>query len=417
MNSHPVISGLGIISPIGIGVDAFWRSACLGRSGLRRASFTAPNVPNDCHIVGDVRDFHAREWMPATTARTASRFSQFAIAAAEMAYVDAGLSRKEDRNEAFAAADIKVSIGSCMDGQADVGESSHAAFMRGEVPKPFTVLEYPAHASSSHVAIAAGAHGQAITFATACAAGLDAIAWASEEVRLGRAKAVLAGGTESPLSAYSLELFNSVGVLANWDGDPSQASRPFDRRRSGLVLAEGSGLVLLERGDSAHARGATPYARILGYATANEGQHLRKVDTSGSTVGRAMELALRSARLAPTDIDYVCAHGNSMPDYDVAETAGIKRALGKHAWNIPVSSVKSMCGQALGAGSAIQVVTACLALRDGIIPPTINYEYPDPACDLDYVPNHARRARVNTVLIHAHSLGGAHVALVLGKGT
>src|SRR5262249_57362397 len=158
----------------------------------------------------------------------------------------------------------------CMDGQADVGESSHSAFMRGEALKPFTVLEYPAHASSSHVAIAAGAHGQAITFATACAAGLDAIAWASEEVNTTRAKGVLAGGTESPLSAYSLGLFHSVGVLADWDGDPKQACRPFDRMRSGLVLAEGAAVLFVEDRKSARARGVSPYARVLGYATANE---------------------------------------------------------------------------------------------------------------------------------------------------
>src|SRR4029077_16020624 len=223
------------------------------------------------------------------------------------------------------------------------------------------------------------------------------------------------GGSESPLSAYALGLFHSVGVLASWDGDPREASRPFDGLRSGLVLAEGAGVVCVEDHETARRRGVTPYARVLGYGTANEAQHLRKVDRSGLTVARWIEAALRQARLAPEDIDYVCAHGNSMPDYDAAETAGIKHALGRHAWNVPVSSIKSMCGQPLAASSAMQVVAACLVLRHGFIPPTINHHHADPACDLDYVPQRARRARVRTVLIHAHSLGGAHVTLILGK--
>jgi 3-oxoacyl-(acyl-carrier-protein) synthase len=329
-----------------------------------------------------------------------------------MACLDAGISRSRPRP--FAPEALKVSIGTSMDGQADVGETSHTAFIHGDPLDPFTVLEYPAHASSSHVAIAMGAQGQAVTFATACAAGLDAIAWGAEEVRSRRAQAVLAGGSESPLSAYSLGLFHAAGVLASWRGDPKEASRPFDRLRSGLVLAEGAGVVLVETRESARRRGVEPYARVLGYATANEARHLRKVDRRGLAVARAITAALRHARLAPGDIDYICAHGNSMPDYDTAETAGIKQALGRRAWNVAVSSIKATCGQALAASSAIQVVAACLALRHGVIPPTANYQYPDPTCDLDYVSDGARRARVRTVLIHAHSLGGAHVALILG---
>lgn len=410
--AEPVITGLGIVSPIGIGIDSFWQSACSGRSGLRRARFVAPSVPENSHIVGEVIDFRPAEWLSYRAARTASRFSQFAVAAADMAFADAGIRIASDT---LSPDDLKVAMGTCMEGQADFGEDSHTAFMQGEPLKPSTVLEYPAHASSSHVAVAIGAKGQAVTFATACAAGLDAIAWASEEIRSRRAQVVVAGGTESPLSAYGLASFHSAGVLANWEGDPKEASRPFERLRSGLVLAEGAGVVVVEDRNRALMRGAKPYARVLGYATANEAQHLRKVDTSGATAARAIEAALKQARLAATDIDYVCAHGNSMPDYDLAETAGIKAAFGRHAWNVPISSIKSMCGQALAASSAMQVVAACLALRDGVIPPTINYQYPDPRCDLDYVPNHCRRARVRTVLLHTHSLGGSHLALILGR--
>ena len=341
--SEAVITGLGVVSPIGIGVDAFWEAACAGRSGLGRPSFQVPGLPDEFQAVGEVHDFVPRQWIGPQAARTAGRFSQFAVAAGEMASLDAGIPPGGSLSAVFGPEALKVAIGTCMNGQADLGEGSHTAFLHGEPLTPFTVLEYPAHASSSHVAIAAGARGQAVTFATACAAGLDAIAWASDEVRARRAKAVLAGGSESPLSAYSLRLFHSVGVLAKWDGDPKEASRPFDALRSGLVLAEGAAVVLVEDRESARRRGVTPYAQVLGYATANEAQHLRKVDTTGATVARAIEGALRQARLAPADIDYVCAHGNSMPDYDAAETAGIKHALGRHAWNVPVSSIKSMC--------------------------------------------------------------------------
>ena len=181
-----------------------------------------------------------------------------------------------------------------------------------------------------------------------------------------------------------------------------------------MVLAEGAAVVTVESEADARERGARIYARILGVASVNEGVHLRKVDESGEAVARVMETAVRRAELIPSDIDYICAHGNSMQDYDAAETAGIKRVFGSHAWNMPVSSTKSMCGQALAASSAMQVVVCCLALKHQIVPPTINYQTADPRCDLDYVPNIARPARVRTALIHAHSLGGAHVAMILG---
>jgi len=209
-------------------------------------------------------------------------------------------------------------------------------------------------------------------------------------------------------------LFHSVGVLTKWPGPPEEASRPFDQWRSGLVLAEGAAMVVIEDEEFARARGASIYARILSFASTSEGAHLRKVDESGEAVASAMTMALNQAELDARDIDFICAHGNSMLDYDAAETAGIKRVFRTHAWNVPVSSLKSMCGQALAASSAMQVVSTCLAMRDDIVPPTINYRVQDPKCDLDYVPNVARVTRVRNALIHAHSLGGSHVAMILG---
>jgi len=207
---------------------------------------------------------------------------------------------------------------------------------------------------------------------------------------------------------------HAVGVLPKWQGPPEEASRPFDRLRCGLVIAEGAAVVVVEDAEHARARGAHIYARVLGTGEATEATHLRKVDETGTAGTYAMTSALHRSKLPPTAIDYVAAHGNSMPDYDMAETVALKRVFGRQAWALPISSLKGMCGQALAASSAMQVVAACLTLRDQVAPPTINYRVRDPECDLDYVANIARRIRVRHVLIHTHSLGGSHGAMVLG---
>src|SRR5438132_8390385 len=410
MKRQPVITGLGIVSPIGVGVENFWAAALAGRSGLGTPTFCdSSKLPPDCRTVGEVKDFNPLDWMPARIAKMAGRFSQFAVAAAKMARVDGRLNTEELSPNRF-----KVAIGTSLNGHIDIAQPNFQSFLRGSQISPWAALEFPAHAATAHVAIHAGATGQTTTFATACAAGLDAIGWAAEQIANGNATAVVAGAAEAPLSEFMLRVFQSVGVLSKWQGPPEEASRPFEMWRSGLVLAEGAAAVTVESQELARARNAPVYARILSISSANEGAHLRKVDETGDSVAQAIERALRIADLAPRDIDVICAHGNSMQDYDAAETAGIKRVFGSHAWNMPVSSPKSMCGQALAAGSAIQVVVGCLSLRDQAVPPTINYETPDPQCDLDYVPNTYRTARVRTVLVHSHSLGGAHLAMILG---
>jgi 3-oxoacyl-[acyl-carrier-protein] synthase II len=410
MRRQAVITGLGIVSPIGIGIDAFWTSARAGRSGISYPTlFDASKLPRGCQMVGEVTDFNVRDWMPGAAGKMAGRFSQFAVAAAKMARDDSAIDTAGVPLEK-----LKVSIGTSLNGQIDVAQTNFLAFLHGDTISPWAATEYSGHSATSHVAISAGARGQTTTFSTACAAGLDAIAWAAEQVQSGEATAVVAGATEAPLSEFILMVFQSIGVLSEWQGPPEEASRPFDQLRAGLVLAEGAAVVIVEDEQHARARGARIYARVLGYSSANEGAHLRKVDETGEAAARAMTTALDRARAQASDIDFLCAHGNSMRDYDSAETAGIKKAFGAHAWNMPISSLKSMCGQALAASSAMQVVATCLALRDQIAPPTINYRILDPACDLDYVPNNARRVRMRRALIHAHSLGGSHVAMILG---
>jgi 3-oxoacyl-[acyl-carrier-protein] synthase II len=411
MKRQPVITGLGIVSPIGVGVDKFWASALAGRSGISRPTlFDGSKLPPGCQLVGEVRDFNARQWMPGATAKVAGRFSQFAVAAAKMALADSQLSIA-----GRSGSEVLVSVGSSMGGLVDVLHSNFLAFLHGEDMRPWTVLESPGHAATSHVAISVGARGQTGSPATACVAGLDAISWAAEKIASAQASAVLAGATETPLSPASMEAFRALGALATWQGPPAEASRPFDKLRCGLVLAEGAAILTVEDEELARARGATIYARILGYGSVTEGAHMRNVDATGEPAARAMAMAINSAGLTPRDIDYICAHGNSLVDYDASETAGIKLAFGDCAWSLAISSIKSMCGQALAASGAMQVVASCLAIRDSIVPPTINYSVRDPACDLDYVPNIARPVRVRTALIHAQSIGGSHSALILGS--
>jgi 3-oxoacyl-[acyl-carrier-protein] synthase II len=409
MKRRAVITGLGIVSPIGVGVENFWAAARAGRSGIKTPTlFDASKLPRECQIVGEVSDFDVKQWMPGAAGRMAGRFSQFAVAAAKMARDDAKLDSAQ-----IAPERVKVSIGTSMNGLTDVHQPNFETFLDRGFVSPWACLEYPAHAASSHVAIDSHARGQTASFATACAAGLDAITWAAQQIEGGLATAVIAGGTETPLSECTVMALHAVGVLPRWQGPPEEASRPFDRLRDGLVIAEGAAIVVVEDEESARSRRASIYAHIEGSGNASEGAHLRKVDQTGNVGSQAMRLALESADMEPRDIDYLAAHGNSMRDYDSAETASIKQVFGKHAWNMPVSSLKSMCGQALAASSAMQVVVGCLVLRHQIVSPTINYTMPDPSCDLDYVPNVSRAARVRSVLIHAHSLGGLHSAMVL----
>jgi 3-oxoacyl-(acyl-carrier-protein) synthase len=310
----------------------------------------------------------------------------------------------------------RVAIGTSMNGLTDVHQPNFETFLDQGFVSPWACLEYPAHAATSHVAIESHAKGQAVSFATACAAGLDSVTWAAQQIESGSASVVIAGGTETPLSECTVMALHAVGVLPRWEGPPEEASRPFDRLRDGLVIAEGAAIVIVEDEENALRRGAHIYARIAGSGNASEGAHLRKVDQSGDVGAQAMRLALSSAQIMPQDIDYIAAHGNSMRDYDIAETRSIKQVFGRHAWNMPISSLKSMCGQALAASSAMQVVAGCLTIRDQIVTPTINLTMPDPACDLDYVPHLSRPSRVRNLLIHAHSLGGLHSAMVLEAG-
>lgn len=404
-----VITGLGVVSPLGVGVTRFWKNLQQGRSAISQlTSFDTSSVAPECRFGAEVLGFKPGDWMEPRAARSSGRFSQFAVAATRMAVDDSGVG--------FAgvpAHRISVSFGTSMNGLADILLPQLQNHFAGETAAPWTAREYPGHAATAHAARAAGAEGGWATISTACAAGLDAIAWAAERIRLGAASIVIAGGTETPLSPLTLEGFRLFGLLSQWEGNPAEASRPFDKFRSGLVVGEGAAAVVLEEEASARARGAHIYARVAAFASAAESLSTNKVEMSGASLARCIKQTLRDADRPVESLDYISAHGNSIPSHDIAETAGIKLALGTHAYSVPISSIKSMCGQAFAASSSMQVVASCLSLRDGILPPTINLVAPDPFCDLDYVPNTSRTARVRSVLVHARSIGGSHTTMLL----
>jgi 3-oxoacyl-(acyl-carrier-protein) synthase len=276
-------------------------------------------------------------------------------------------------------------------------------------------IEFAAHAPVSHISSELGIRGQGMTVASACATGLDAIQWGVDQIHEDRADVVFAGSTEAPISEFCFATLCALGALSKFDDPPLKASRPYDRRRDGLVLGEGAAICVLEELEHAIDRGAKVYAEVLGFGTGNEGGFGTKINAAELALTEAITTALASARKSPSDIDYINAHGNSLPDYDLVETRAFRAALGRAAYSVPTSSIKSMIGHAMGAASAFQVISSCLTLEHSVIPPTINYEVPDPECDLDYVPNHARASRARTVLINAHAMGGTHSVLILGK--
>jgi 3-oxoacyl-(acyl-carrier-protein) synthase len=275
-------------------------------------------------------------------------------------------------------------------------------------------IEFAAHAPSTHVSTELQIRGQALTIASACSTGLDVVQWAADKISDGRADVVFAGSTEAPLSEFCFATLCAFGSISTFNDPPLRASRPFDRRRAGLVLGEGSAIMVVEDLEHALDRDAHIYAEVLGFGTGNEAGAESRRNASQVAVSQAISSGLAAARLEPSQLDYVNAHGNAMPDYDRIDTEGLRASLGRAAYSIPVSSVKSMIGHAMGAAGAFQVAATCLALSNSVIPPTINYQVPDPDCDLDYVPNVARVSRLRTALVNAHAIGGTYSALVLG---
>lgn len=407
-----VITGLGPVSPVGIGKDEFWDSLVSGRSGITEITrFDTSSYPTK--IAGVVKNFQPEDFMTKKTAASAARFSQLAITAARLAFDDAGINLNGDIDPER----VGACFGSSTLGVGDVLEKHIPLFYQKGLKTihPLIHVKFATHFATAYVPIELAIKGPNTSISSGCSTAIDAINWSYTQIIEGNADIIITGAADAPIFPFGFGTFCAVRVLSRRNESPAEASRPFDAQRDGMVLSEAGAAVVLEELNHALGRGATIYGEVLGFASASEAKKLVAVEMSGETIARVIAAALVSANILPSSIDYINAHGNSMVDYDMSETNGFKLALGEHAYRIPISSIKSMMGQSLAPASGLQMISSCLTLRDDIIPPTINYEYPDPACDLDYVPNTARRNRVDTILMNSHSVGGSHSVIIIGR--
>ena len=405
-----VITGLGVVAPNGIGKNAFWDALVAGKSGIDYiTSFDA--TPYPCQVAAEVKDFRPTDFMTRRNARELWRFSQFALASAQMAIDDAKL-EITDRNRA----NMGTCFGTCVGGVERVYESFDLV-QRSSFSdlSPLTSFQYSTHAPVAHVAIELGIKGPVMTLASGCSTGLDVINWAYGQIQEGIVTSVVAGSTEAPLTPMVYSTWAALGILAKHTSKPSRASRPYDLTRDGLVLGEGGGAVVIEEMDSAMERGAPIYAEVMGFGSASEALNLRKGDLTGDGLARAIRQALESSGASSDSIDYINSHGNSLPENDLAETNAYKSAFGSRAYSVPISSIKSMIGQPIAASGILQAISTALTVSYDIIPPTINYSARDPLCDLDFVPNNSRVARIKRALINAHAMGGTHSVLLFEK--
>jgi 3-oxoacyl-[acyl-carrier-protein] synthase II len=407
-----VVTGLGAVTPIGNDVAQYWEGLRSGRNGV--AAITLFDASRHaCRFAAEVKNFDPTGWLEPKEAKRWDRFCQFGVVAAKQAVQDAGLTIDDtNRNR------VGVSIGSGVGGLLMMETQAQVLNDRGpDRVTPFCVPMMIPNMATGLTAIALGARGPSSAVATACAAGSNAIGDAFRQIQLGLADVMICGGAESAITPLGVAAFASAKALSFRNDDPATASRPFDLERNGFVIGEGAGMLVLESLDHALARGATPLAEIVGYGTTCDAHHITSPSPGGVGGAEAMRLALVDADLKPEDVDYVNAHGTSTQANDSNETAAIKSALGAWARQIPVSSTKSMTGHLLGGSGGIEAVASVLAIGHNLVPPTINYHTPDPACDLDVVPNVARDHTVNVVLSNSFGFGGHNVCLAFRRFT
>ncbi len=403
-----VITGVGAISPVGLTAEESWQALLAGRSGTRLAEHI-PNIeryPN--RVVGEIRGFDPLAYISRKEARRMTESSQFAVAAATMAVQDAGL-RLEDEDRTR----VGVILGTAIGGGIIETERAMRRLLVGQRISPITFTAVWPNIAAYHVARTFGLTGYNATIVTACASGTQALGEAAEAILRGDVDVVLAGGAEACDSEIAIASYTATGVLSKRNDAPERACRPFDADRDGMVPGEGAAVLILERLDHALARGARIYAEVLGWAGTSDANHITAPTARWQAL--AMQRALASAGLGPEDVDYINAHATSTPLGDIVETEAIKMALGERAYDIPVSATKSMTGHMLGAAGAFEAVVCVLTLRDQRIHPTANYETPDPQCDLDYVPNRAREARVDVTLSNSFGFGGQNACILLGR--
>ncbi|MCP3761637.1 beta-ketoacyl-ACP synthase II [Domibacillus sp. A3M-37] len=402
-----VITGLGIVSPVGNTVEEAWNSVTTGKSGIKPMTRLNPD-DYPAKVAAEIRDFDPEQFVEKKEARKMDRFTQYAVAAAKMAVADAKLEITEEN-----APRVGVWVGSGIGGM-ETFESQYKIFLERGYRRvsPFFVPMMIPDMAAGQVSIYLGAKGVNSCTVTACATGTNSIGDAFKVIQRGDADAMISGGTEAPITQMSVAGFCANTALSN-NPDPATASRPFDASRDGFVIGEGAGIIVLEELEHAKARGAHIYAEIVGYGSTGDAHHITAPAPDGEGGARAMKMAIDDAGLAPSDIDYINAHGTSTPYNDKFETAAIKTVFGDHAGKLAISSTKSMTGHLLGAAGGVEAIFTALAIQNDIIPPTINLHNPDPECDLDYVPNEARKADVRAAMSNSLGFGGHNATIVL----
>ena len=407
-----VITGLGAVTPIGNTVADYLEGLKTASNGVAGISLFDASA-HACRFAAEVKDFDPTGFLEAKESKRWDRFSKFGVVAAKQAVANAGLSIEEENSSR-----IGVIIGSGVGGLLTMETQAHVLNDKGPGRvSPFTVPMMIPNMATGLAAIALGAKGPSSAVATACAAGSNAIGDAFRLLQLGKADVMVCGGAEASITPLGVAGFASAKALSFRNDDPTTASRPFDAERDGFVIGEGSGVLVLETLEHAKNRDATIHAEIVGYGMTCDAHHITAPTPGGVGGAEAIRLALKDGQLEPTSVDYINAHGTSTPANDSNETAAIKNALGERAYQIPVSSTKSMTGHLLGGSGGIEAVACVLALQHGMVPPTINYINPDPECDLDYVPNMAREQRLSVVLSNSFGFGGHNVCLAFRQMT
>lgn len=405
-----VVTGIGVIAPNGVGIENFWNSLVRGRSGVRKIShFDASSYPSQ--VAAEVSDFDPTNYINPKSARRMDRFAQFAVACAGMALEHAQVEVSDKNSDR-----IGIALGSALGGIPSA-EEQHSIFIERGLKRvdPLLAIKIFPGGATSQVSIEFGIRGHSNTIGGACSAGTDNVGYAFYAIKNNLADVMIAGGVEAPIVPLTFGAFCLIGALSTRNGDPTRASRPFDRERDGFVMGEGAGVIVLESLDHALERNVHIYAEVLGYGTTNDAYHMVQPLPTGDQAIKSIQLALQDANIKATDIDHINAHGSSTPLNDKIETKIIKQIFGEYAYKIPISANKSMTGHALGAAGAIEFVASVLTIKNQFIPPTINHEFRDPECDLDYVPNKGKKASVTTLMKNSYGFGGKNSTIIIRK--
>lgn len=410
MNARVVVTGMGMITPLGIGVESTWSNLLAGKSGI------GPITRFDTHgfdttIAGEVQDFHPEDFIAKKLIKRMDLFSHFALAASVMAMQDAGLTVTPELSS-----QVGTIVG-CGLGGLDTIEKYHRILMEKGPRKvsPFLIPMLIANMAPGLVAMQFGAQGPNTSTVTACASGAHAIGDAFKVIQRGAAKVMITGGVEAVITPLAVAGFNAMKALSTRNGEPQKASRPFERHRDGFVIGEGGGIMILEELEFAQRRGAKIYGEIIGYGMSGDAYHMTAPSPDGAGAVLCMQRALEDAGLGVDEVDFINAHGTSTPLNDISETMALKKVFGERAYRIPISATKSMTGHLLGGAGAIEAIFTILSLQRGMLPPTINYDEPDPECDLDYVPNQARAASVRIGMSNSFGFGGTNAVLIFKR--